>query len=92
MEEYFKSRIQKDIVYFDEIRQVLQFNEDDFRDRFEYIIGTIKGAILAIDGSEKLTPAKINLIFVDFYKTDWDWHKKLKAERLNSLYVFLLFS
>lgn len=91
MEEYFQSKIEKDIVYFDEIKQVLQLNEDDFRDRFEYIIGTIKGAILAIDDSEKLTPSKINLIFSKFYKTDWDWQKKQKAERLIHFMYFYCF-
>lgn len=91
MEQYFEERVRTDIVYFQEIRQVLYMNQDDFRDRFEYIIGTIKSAILAIDSSDKLTPQKINIIFGKFYKQDWDWKKKQKAERLIHFMYFYCF-
>lgn len=91
MEKYFEERIQRDIVYFKEITQVLQMNQDDFRERFEYIIGTIKGAILAIDNSDMLTPQKINTILGKFYKQDWGWKKKQKAERLIHFMYFYCF-
>lgn len=91
MEQYFEERIKADIVFFKEIQQVLYLNQEDFRDRFEYIIGTIKGAILAIDNSEKLTPQKVNLILGKFYKQTWDWKKKQRAERLVHFMYFYCF-
>ncbi len=91
MEKYFKELIEPDIVYFDEFNIVLKENEDDFRERFEYIIRTIKGAILAIDNREVLNPKKINKIFQKFYKQDWSFKKKQKAERLIHFMYFACF-
>lgn len=91
MEEYFESKIKQDIVYFAEIGRVLELNEDDFRERFKYIIGTIKGAILAIDNKEDLTPIKINMVFKIFYNQKWDVSKKLRAERLIHFMYFMCF-
>lgn len=82
MEDYFKAKIEEDIVYFQEIQDVLHMNDEDFIDRFQYIIRTVRGAIIAIDSKEDLTPLKINKIMGQFYKQDWDYKKKLKAERL----------
>lgn len=91
MEDYFKAKIEEDIVYFKEIQQVLYLNDEDFTDRFQYIIRTIKGAIIAIDSKEDLTPVKINKIMGQFYKQDWDYEKKLKAERLIHFMYFSCF-
>lgn len=91
MEDYFKSKIEEDIVYFKGIQQVLYLNDEDFTDRFKYIIRTIKGAIIAIDSKEDLTPIKINRIMGQFYKQDWDFKKKLKAERLIHFMYFSCF-
>lgn len=91
MEEYFNSNIKKDIVYFSEIMKVLRENDNDFQERFKYIIETIKGAILAIDSKEELTPEKINGIFKTFYKQDWDYTKKIRARRLIHFMYFTCF-
>ena len=91
MVEYFESKIRNDIVYFQEFSQVLHANEDDFRERFEYIIGTIKGAILALDSQDILTPNKINKLLGIFYNQTWDWKKKQKAERLIHFMYFSCF-
>lgn len=91
MEDYFTAKIEEDIVYFTEIQQVLYLNDGEFTDRFEYIIRTIKGAIIAIDSKEDLTPTKINKIIGQFYKQDWDYKKKLKAERLIHFMYFSCF-
>jgi len=91
MEDYFKAKIEEDIVYFKEIQQVLYLNDEDFTDRFQYIIRTIKGAIIAIDSKEDLTPVKINKIMGQFYKQGWDFKKKLKAERLIHFMYFSCF-
>lgn len=89
MTEYFNTIIKKEIVYFTEIREVLESNDDEFRERFVYIIETIKGAIISIDGKEELTPQKINKIFEKFYKQNWDFKKKQKAR---ILIYFMYFS
>lgn len=91
MEEYFSEKIEEDIVYFKEIQQVLYLNDEDFTDRFKYIIRTIRGAIIALDNKADLTPAKINKIIGQFYKQDWDFKKKLKAERLIHFMYFSCF-
>ena len=91
MTEYFSSVIQDEIVYFYEIKTVLESNDDDFRERFEYIIETIKGAIIAIDSKEELTPYKINKIFKKFYKQDWNIKKKIRARRLIHFMYFSCF-
>lgn len=91
MESYFNSIIKKDIVYFSEIMKVLRENDNDFQERFKYIIETIKGAILAIDSKEELTPEKINEIFKTFYKQDWDYTKKIRAKRLIHFMYFTCF-
>ncbi|MCX6077680.1 MAG: hypothetical protein NTW78_12460 [Campylobacterales bacterium] len=91
MEDYFRAKIEEDIVYFKEIQQVLYLNDEDFTDRFKYIIRTIKGAIIAIDSKEDLTPIKINKIMGQFYKQGWDYKKKLKAERLIHFMYFSCF-
>ncbi|WP_415397348.1 ABC-three component system protein [Sulfurimonas sp. CS5] len=91
MEEYFSEKIEEDIVYFKEIQQVLYLNDEDFTDRFKYIIRTIRGAIIALDNKADLTPSKINKIIGQFYKQDWDFKKKLKAERLIHFMYFSCF-
>jgi len=91
MEDYFKAKIEEDIVYFKEIQEVLYLNDEDFIDRFTYIIRTIRGAIIAIDNKEDLTPGKINKIMNQFYKQDWNFKKKLKAERLIHFMYFSCF-
>ncbi|MCT7570852.1 ABC-three component system protein [Aliarcobacter butzleri] len=91
MIDYFESIIKKEIVYFSEIKEVLEANDDDFRERFEYIIETIKGAIISIDNKEELTPQKINKIFEKFYKQDWDFKKKQRAKRLIHFMYFSCF-
>lgn len=91
MEEYFSEKIEEDIVYFKEIQQVLYLNDEDFTDRFKYIIRTIRGAIIALDNKADLTPSKINKIIGQFYKQDWDYKKKLKAERLIHFMYFSCF-
>ncbi len=91
MEDYFRAKIEEDIVYFKEIEQVLYLNDEDFTDRFQYIIRTIKGAIIAIDNKEDLTPVKTNKIMGQFYKQDWNYKKKRKAERLIHFMYFSCF-
>jgi len=91
MEEYFAEKIEEDIVYFQEIKEVLYLNDEDFTDRFKYIIRTIKGAIIALDNKADLTPSKINKIISQFYKQDWDYKKKQKAERLIHFMYFSCF-
>lgn len=91
MEGYFDSRIKEDIAYFGEIQEVLNQNEEDFIERFTYIIRTIKGAILAIDSREELTPVKIHKIMQKFYKQEWDVKKKTRAERLIHFMYFSCF-
>jgi len=91
MSDYFDSIIKKEIAYFGEIKEVLEENDDDFRERFEYIIETIKGAIISIDNQEELTPHKINKIFERFYKQEWDFKKKQRAKRLIHFMYFSCF-
>ena len=91
MEKYFDTVMKQDIVYFNEILTVLRSNEEDFYERFKYIITTVRGAILAIDNKEELTPSKINQILKIFYKQDWSFDKKIKASRLiYFMYFFCL--
>jgi len=82
MEKYFEEQMRPHIVYFKEIDLVLHSNENDFQERFVYIVETIRGAILAVDEKVELTPFKINKIFEKFYKKDWGWAKKTRAVRL----------
>lgn len=91
MTEYFNTVIKKELVYFSEIKEVLESNDDEFRERFEYIIETIKGAIISIDSKEELTPQKINKILERFYKQDWDFKKKQRAKRLIYFMYFSCF-
>ena len=91
MEKYFDTVMKQDIVYFNEILTVLRSNEEDFYERFKYIITTVRGAVLAIDNKEELTPSKINQILKIFYKQDWSFDKKIKASRLiYFMYFFCL--
>ena len=76
---YFDEIMKEDIVYFSPLKEFIDNSDDEFRERFEFVLKSIKRLTLE-DDNKKLSPEKINKIISSIDIQKWEIQKNKNAQ------------
>ena len=76
---YFDEIMKEDIVYFSPLKEFIDNSDDEFRERFEFVLKSIKRLTLE-DDNKKLSPEKINKIISSIDIQKWGIQKNKNAQ------------